>query len=376
MRIYDRSNVDELRFPSNENGEYAKKFLVPLLKNHVKTYIENVNIDLKIFEVDGLVLPIVIADENYDDSYVVSMYTHYITYLKEELRELKNPPLEKLLALVVDVLSVYFKKAKINKVVYVNNWFLSTNLYPNISKSQLTQMTEFLAKRYPDHAIAFRSINNYSCPLFYEHLLKIDYDLIVSRQVYFAEKMKHMKKRHRKNINRDLRQMEKEGYEKQILVEEDIHKAERLLELYNFLYIDKYSQYNPRFTTSFLLLGLEESLFKLISLEKQGKIDGFLGYFHRNGVMTTPLLGYDTNLNSALYRMLTANLNLESEENDLLLHRSSGAAQFKRERGAISTTEYTAIYHKHLSFSRRLMWKVLQNIYGKIGLWAIKKYNL
>lgn len=94
IKIYDKTNIDELDFPLSEDGIYAKKYLTPYIKNRTSFYIDNVETDLKILSIDNLVLPITINDKEYNNSYVVSPYTHYVTYSKEELKELKNPLLE------------------------------------------------------------------------------------------------------------------------------------------------------------------------------------------------------------------------------------------------------------------------------------------
>ncbi|WP_374016341.1 hypothetical protein ABU162_18735 [Paenibacillus thiaminolyticus] len=72
--------------------------------------------------------------------------------------------------------------------------------------------------------------------------------------------------------------------------------------------------------------------------------------FCRDGVMTTMLFGYDTALPQelGLYRMLSAALLELARENGDLLHESSGAAQFKRNRGARADIGYSAVFCDHL----------------------------
>ncbi len=43
--------------------------------------------------------------------------------------------------------------------VHVNNWLLSTNLYPALSEAQIRAITTHLIARFPTHAIAWRSVN-------------------------------------------------------------------------------------------------------------------------------------------------------------------------------------------------------------------------
>jgi len=43
--------------------------------------------------------------------------------------------------------------------VMVNNWLLSTNLYPPSSNETLEAISRFLIERFPKHAIVYRSVN-------------------------------------------------------------------------------------------------------------------------------------------------------------------------------------------------------------------------
>lgn len=94
--------------------------------------------------------------------------------------------------------------------------------------------------------------------------------------------------------------------------------------------------------------------------------------------MTTPLFGYDTSLPQqlGLYRMLSARLIEIACERRVLLHESSGAAQFKRNRGAEAEIEYTAVQVGHLPLRRRLPWTALADLLTKIGVPLLRKYKL
>lgn len=122
------------------------------------------------------------------------------------------------------------------------------------------------------------------------------------------------------------------------------------------MYLEKYSWHNPQFTDNFLREALNNGILELHGFRRDGRLDAVLGFYVRDGVMTTPLFGYDTSLSQelGLYRMLSARLIEIACERMLLLHESSGAAQFKRNRGAEAEIEYTAVQVRHLSLRRRL----------------------
>ncbi|CAM3628668.1 hypothetical protein [Brevibacillus invocatus] len=96
----------------------------------------------------------------------------------------------------------------------------------------------------------------------------------------------HGRKQKMANMRKRYGLLEQHGYEvldgKQ-LTDEDIL---RLLELYNALYLQKYSMYNPQFNERFFALALKKGILQLHAIRKNGRIDAVLGYFCRNGVMT------------------------------------------------------------------------------------------
>jgi hypothetical protein len=132
------------------------------------------------------------------------------------------------------------------------------------------------------------------------------------------------------------------------------------------------------FNERFIKLALLQKTLHLIAIKKDGHIDAVLGYFCRDGVMTTPLFGYDTTLplELGLYRMLSAVLFSIARENGHVLNESSGAAQFKRNRGGFAAIEYSTVYDRHLPWYRRLCWTVLAVLLVAIGIPLMQKYKL
>ena len=103
-----------------------------------------------------------------------------------------------------------------------------------------------------------------------------------------------------------------------------------------------------------------------------------VGYIFRNNVMTTPIIGYNTNLPQklGLYRMLSAIVFREATNLCVDLNLSSGASNFKILRGGKPYIEYTAIYRKHLSKTRQAMILALRAALLKIGVPIMQKLQL
>ncbi len=375
--LYDKNNIDSLVIPDNEDAKYAYNYLTPMIKNGVKKYIKNIDSDLKILNIDDILLPVNINEKEYQNSYTSSLYAHYVSYAKEELHELKSPVLKFILKFILNILGYFYKLFEIDKVVYVNNWFLSTNLYLKLSKEQYKKISDFLKAKYPNYAIVFRSLNNSLLENEISYLKKLGYKMLGSRQVYIFDfnKRYKLKGKDKNKLYKDIKLLKNSEYKVADINNNCIRKA---LELYNQLYLDKYSEYNPQFSEEYIELCHKNNLLNFKLLSKDNKINAVLGYYKRNNIMTTPIFGYDTTLpkNEGLYRMLSAQLVLESEQNGCTINMSSGASKFKIYRGAIPSIEYSALYYSHLPFYRKSGYRLLLFVINKIAIPLIKSQKL
>lgn len=377
IELYDKTNIDKLSRPSDFDGQYAYDYCVPMIQNGVQKYIKNVKTKLYLLKLDDILLPININDAEYENSYVSSLYTHYVSYTITELKELKNIFLERIFKFLLSAIGIFLKIGKINKVVYVNNWFLSTNLYLNLTEEQLSEITTFLKYKFPQHAIVFRSINSDTNPTIFSNLKNLKYHFIGSRQVYLFGKghLKQLKDKEKNKVFKDFRLIEKSDYKINEVINKD---CSRIVDLYNQLYLDKYSYLNPQFSETFIQLTSDKKLIHYFSLQKDEKSDGVLGYFYRDGIITTPVVGYEMSIPQeiGLYRMITAKIIQEGDKNNALINMSSGASLFKIYRGSIPAIEYTAVYHKHLPFYRKFVFFLLKNLINKIAIPIMKKKKL
>ena len=378
--LYDSNELDRIDWPDTEDGRYAKAYLEPLMREGKEPFFHNVQTDLFLARIDNLVLPVTVNEGEYENSYVCSPYTHYVRYAKKELKLLQNPLLEKCLSALLSVVGSFMRQSQINKVVNVNNWLLSTNLYPQLTGKQAVDVLEAVRERFPSHAIVFRSL----CPTLHAELIAAlqaaGCRLVPSRQIYMyrPDDAPSGKSKARWLIKRDYGLIEKNGYSfvsSEEITDEDVP---RIAELYKLLYLDKYSYDNPQFSEALVRLARASGVLKLCGLRKDGRLDAVMGYFNRNGVMTTPLFGYDTRLPQSvgLYRMLSACLIREAGGSGDLLHESSGAAQFKRNRGAVAEMEYSAVFDGHLPLSRRWCWSLLDRLLNGIGVPIMQKRKL
>lgn len=376
INIYDKTNINELK-PDNSSFNYGLyEYFKPLIENSVSFYIKNINAEAKILEVDNILLPLIIADKNYDDSLYTSFYSSYIGYILKDLTSASF--ITTFFKSLLEMAGRILKKVEVNKVIYVNHWLLSTNLYPSLTKEQVRLITDLLKKEYPEHAIVFKNIAPKRLPELFNNLKAQSYSMIVSRQVFImdGEARKDINKKQRTKIKKDKKLIRDSDYYFSQSINDNDFK--RLADIYHQLYIGKYSIYNPCYTSEFFELLKDNPLFNLQVLRTEDAIEGMLLTFYIDNQSTCPAMGYqlDKMPENALYRMLVAKLTADSEENNLDFHMSAGVGDFKKQRGARAETEYSAIYFEHLPMYRKFVFIVLQKITNNIVIPIFKKYKI
>jgi hypothetical protein len=381
VRLLERSHLRDV----NANGRGAG---VAYVRDCIDALgvkaIRNVRTEMHILDTGRHAFPVSVnaGDERPENSYVVSPLTAYSGYARDELS--RNdvgwfaPPLR----LITNLSGAWLSAARIDRLVQVNNWLLSTNVYPpDWSGDDLRAITSLLVERWPDHAIGFRSLNAFSNPVLLERMRAVGYLSIPSRQVYIFDGRNGPDSpfRTRHNAQIDVRLLRRGTYR---IVREAASAAqefERFEELYNLLYLEKYCRLNPQFTAAWLRCGQRDGWLELSSLRNaEGRADGVVGWFAMPGLITAPIVGYDTNVpaKEGLYRMLTALCIEEAARRRWVLNFSSGAAHFKRLRGGAPEIEYSMVYVRHLPASRRAAWRALQIASANVAAPLLRAFRL
>lgn len=379
LALFDAATINTLRWPLTADGDYARRYLLPLLQNGPQTYVTNVHTELAVLQVDDVLLPLTLTRHHPANSYVCSPYNHYFAYGAQEFDKLNNRPLELLLRALLGPVFRAYRRTRFDEVVLVNNWLLSTNLYPQLAAGQVEQALRFLAARFADQPIIFRSVDGLGNPALLKTLASLGCELVFSRQVYYQDARTPALLR-KKQVKIDLRRYRQTDC--QLVTELTPADAPRMAHLYRLLYLDKYSHFNPHFTEEFFRLALENRLltfkaFRAEPYQKSGDIDAVLGYFNRNGIMTQPVFGYDTQLPQelGLYRLLSTQVLLDGIEHQRLINCSAGVGEFKRLRGGQPALEYNAVYLRHLPARQQWPWRLLKALLNGVAVPMIQKYG-
>lgn len=356
VQFYSEVNLHELAAA----GDTVRRYCRPMMVEGVQKYFLNVKTELGILQAGDVVVPLTITAQNYSNSYVCSPYTQYISYAREESQLVRNAAARQALRLALNPLGLFFRASGLNHMVSVNNWLLSTNLHPKGLAERVGEVTQFLREHFPDRAISFRSITEEQDPELYSSLQRAGYKLIPAREIYLTDASQDKAFRSRM-FRSDLKILQDSDYE--VLTGEQLsaRDADRMAELYSQLNIEKYSRCNPMYSARFFAHAIEQQLLNFRALRRNGRIDGILAYYSRDGVMTAPCFGYDTSLPQSLglYRMISTLLLLEARKEGALLNHSGGAGSFKTLRRATPCMEYIAVYDQHLPPFRKVAWTLL-----------------
>jgi hypothetical protein len=375
IKLYDSSNIDELLDGASLKDERAKVFFSCLIKEGVQHYIDNVHSQMMLLAVNEEFLPITINNNEYNNSFVSSPYSQYVSYAYSVLEKGNNKFGKNLFKEMLKGYGAMMQGGQIDKVVIVNNWLFTTNPPPTIDENTLEKILNYLIVRFPEHAIIFRSITPEISPEFYTSLKRQRFNLIASRYVYItnAQDEEIFKTRIFKS---DLKLLKGSPYS--IIDSDEILDDElsQLVDLYQALYIKKYSHLNPQFNVNFLRLARQQGILRFKALKSNGQIEGVIGYFYKNGIMLSPFFGYDPikSEKNGIYRILCTLLMLEAQKLGAIFNQSAGGSFYKKIRRAKGHLEYSAVYHRHLPFLRRLPWNILKGITNTLGARIMKKY--
>jgi hypothetical protein len=359
-------------------NEIADRYVAAFTSNGSTSYIENLETKVGTFNWAGHVLPITINDGGRAHTFVCSPLVGYVDYTLEEFTRFPNQSIVPVLKAIVRSVGMGLSLADANRIVHVNNWMVSTNLPFDLDPKEASSNTQALVRQFPEHILAIRSLNREHSGDFMRSLDDAGWLLVPSRQVYLVQDVlnESLSRRDSKNDQQVFEATHLTYEELQTMSERD---AQGMARRYEQLYLEKYSRLNPAFTAQFIKLTHSLGMIRyLVFRDPNGEIVSFGGMYHCGAHATMPLMGYDTRAAQqlGLYRLACHAGSLYAARNALQLNMSSGAATYKRTRGAKPEIEYTAYYVRHLPGKRRLPFQVLNAIANRVGVPVLRRYEL
>ncbi len=367
-------NAPRLLDPLDEAADWPvgagadREYVEAFARQGSQSLIANLRTRVLAVSSQGRIFPVTVNDGELGDAYVCSPHSAYALYAKAELGLVDVGPLRPLLAFAASTAGLAMRLGRLNHVVHLGNWMLSTNLHGEWAGEDLPAIRRMMIERFPRHVLALRSLTYWADSDLIYQARADGWVMLPARQIYVTDDLAR-DWRPRRNVRWDLRLLKQSGIRQVTLDSLNPGDAERISELYGLLYLDRYSRLNPDFTPAFVNLTHRLGLICYAGLrEADGRLSAVVGCWRRGAVLTTPIVGYDTTRPQAdgLYRMASALLALAAERQGVRLNGSAGAADFKRHRGTRAVVEYSAYYAAHLPRRTRLvlkgMWWVLERL--------------
>lgn len=312
------------------------------------------------------------------DTYVCSPHTAFVRYLREEIPTLPMRAAHRPLGLLVSGFDRLLKAARVDDIVHLNNWLLSTNLTGGLPVPDVTGLSRALTEEFPGSLLAIRSLNEWSNAELMRDLVAGGWDLVPSRQVWVIDDFAR-NWADRRDTKRDRDLAGTTPLRREALRQVSETDAARIAHLYGLLYLQKYSRLNPDYSPEFIRFAHEIGMLRFIVFrDEAGTIQSAVGCFRLGNEITTPIVGYDTAkpAGDGLYRLATWAIFDLAQRKGLRLNLSSGAAGFKRNRGARGVIEYSAVYARHLSRPRRLAIAALRRTLDGVAVPMMRRYQL
>jgi hypothetical protein len=357
------------------DGSVAGRYAAALAREGVPALVANAASRPMLLRLGEHSLPVTVDDGGYGRSYVSSPHSAYVLYAREEMDLVGMKRGRFAARAAIGVLDGLLRAVRINRAVHLDNWLLSTNLHGDWDGVGLPEARELLARQFPDHFLILRSLDAWASPGLLEAARADGWILLPSRQVWVVDDPAR-EWRPRNHTVRDRRALAKSGLTVETPTLINAADADRIAELYDMLYVGRYSGLNPLFTPRFITLTQEIGMLHYrVARDGSGRIMAAAGVLARNGVMTPPVVGYDTSRprEEALYRIASYLYSDWAMEHGMALHGSAGAGEFKRNRGSCGVIEYMAVHADHLSPGRRAVVRGLSQVLERYAVPMMQK---
>ena len=343
-----------------------------------QSLIANVHARVETLQTGAGPLPVTVHDGRAGDAWICSPRTTYADCAGEEAERYLPRALAPVGRMLPGMFGNVIARAGLDRAASINNWLLSTNIYPALKQVALPALLDEAVARWPRQALWFRSLNTCDTPDWLLALRECGCLPVATRQVYLYDKFPALSARH-ENLRRDLRMLDKTPL--QHAANDSLGDADypRIAELYALLYIDKYSRANPMYGEAFLSAWHRAGLLEFEGFRDiDGRLSTVVGLFRQADIATAPIVGYDTHQPSraGLYRLATACAYRRCMERGWRLNFSAGAAGFKRLRGGQPAIEYSMVFARHLPKRTRVALSILSAATCRVGAPLLRRFAL
>lgn len=375
--VVHRLSDTDIAWPSGDEAAAARRWLAPLLADGPSAMLANAPCDVGVVRAGDVMLPFTVTrggEPDEEASFVASLFAHYVVYPRAEAARMAGPAVGSIVGGLLRALAPIARRAGLDRAVLVNNWLVSTNLYPSGAADVAAAVTRALIAAYPDRPIVWRSVDAHGNPALAAALDGVGCRRAFARQVWYQDPAIALRK---KQTRADVGLLRRSPYHLVDGAHLGAGDVPRLAALYRQLYLEKYPRQNPQLTDAFLGGALADGRLRFRAFAApDGRIDAALGSFARGGYVTQPVFGYDTArpLEAALYRLLSVQAILDAADAGLTVHASAGVGAFKRLRGGQPVIEWHAAAVAHLPADARWAWAALGFVANRgVAPWVVRR---
>ncbi len=317
----------------------------PVVTTELSTLVRNAEATLVELQHPEATLPMIVPHlhpvlDSRKRSWVSCMESGLYGYLIDEMQRHEKP--DRVKSALMKVYAAMGTLGPWRRAVQVGNFPFSTTLRSEDSNRVIWEILPMLRESMPDRPFAVRNVY----PARQALNLPDDACLIPARPIYRFDYAVGMMP-NTKNFRRDLKLLSSDGLTRIFDAQFDEHRTLEGLDLYQQLYRDKHSQRNPDYTPEMIHVGRIRGWLSLRGLvdPESDRLVAFAGVHEIGRELSAPLIGYDFSVpqKKGLYRQMLASLAREAIDRGMIDDSSSGAGEFKRNRGLIPEMEQLVI---------------------------------
>jgi|GEM_PF-4285675 len=366
--LYTAETVDEIPSASIRNlSQPQLTYISCLIRDGVSHYIDNIprDVDFGLIVHRNCALPFTVSHRQ-ALAFPISPKTCYFSYpllIEEKGYGRGNAPVARL------ILRLLERVVRFDKLIVLNNWFITNNPSPAFSAEDLSAFVKTLTARYPKHMLIIKSVPETDPTNVISSLRACGFDLINWRICHHWRPSGPQRSKRTKQFRVDRRLLENthlDTFYAKKMTDADAAACEKL---YQSLYIGKHTPMNVRLNRRWFSLTCNSGFLDYFLIADAAKLKAFaISYLDPLGV-NTGFLGYDLKdgRELGLYRMVVISTLLRSISEDKTVNLSTGVARFKELRGASPYIEYEGLYTKHLSFPARILTPFFVWAYNRFG---------
>ena len=187
VTVFDPAAAPAGAWPDGDDP--ARRYIEGIAAKGVEKMVANVRTGWRALRSGERIFPLTVNDGEVGDSYVCLPHSAYILYARQELELVDVGALAPVMRVLIALFDKLLRAAAINRIVHVDNWLLSTNLHGDWKGEDLPAIRAALVALYPDHIIAIRSLDRWSCPNLLAACDRDQWLRIASRQIWVTAEM-------------------------------------------------------------------------------------------------------------------------------------------------------------------------------------------